>query len=155
MAVILGVPTNIWRAKLPQMFMPGSGVSFAQPSYFKVGMGGWINPGSGEVPRAPDPTLTDLDVIVNPGRYPGLPPNPYSANILLLSGSFVYEAPTTLRSNCVLDFGDYNDDGTGANPKIWEIGLYDSAGTMIAYGTFPQEVKINTNQVENIVRVTF
>jgi hypothetical protein len=152
MPIVVGVATNAWRAKLPNIF--GGLVAFSPATYFKVGFGGWINPGSGPVPRMPDPTLTDLDVIINPSHYPTIPPKPFFQKTLL-PGQFLYETPTTLRINCLLDFGDYNDDGTGGSPQIWEIGVFDGANVMMAYGTFAQEIKNNSKQIENDVRIIF
>ena len=60
MAVVTAVVTNAARANWPQMF--GNLLTFQSIGYAKVGWGGWVNPGSGPVPRVPDPTLIDLDL---------------------------------------------------------------------------------------------
>ena len=153
--------------------------------YFKVGEGGWINPGSGKVPRtpdpalrrfAPDPLIQDIDAIVdiNRGvaRYNGNPVDPnYSRGTFqkAVSGaSLTWESPTTLRVSCLLDFGDFNEDYplSGRNPEIWEIGVFCDhpevetpapAGQllMVAYGTFPMQTKTAGIQIDNIVRIIF
>jgi hypothetical protein len=152
MALVVGVPTNAWRTKLSQTY--GGLAAFAAASYFRVGVGGWINPGGGAVPRAPNPALTNLDVIINPGLYAPVPAIP-TFQKALVPGDFGHEAPTTLRINCLLDFGEYNDMGGGASPEIWELGIFDSANVMMAYSTFAKEIKDNTKQIVNTVRIVF
>lgn len=152
-------------------------------SYFKVGEGGWINPGSGRVPRtpdpalrrfAPDPLITDIDAIVDANRgtprYQGNPLDPdYSRGSFqkaLNPADITWESPTVARVSCLLDFGDFNEDasGSGRNPEIWEIGVFCAhpevvtpapAGQllMVAYGTFPMQTKNAGIQIENIVRI--
>ena len=154
-------------------------------TYFKVGEGGWINPGSGKVPRtpdatlrrfAPDPLIQDLDAIVDAyrgtPRYNGNTADPtYSRGVFqkaLVPGDVTFESPTTARIRCLLDFSDFNEDspGSGRNPEIWEIGIFTDhpqivtpapAGQllMIGYGTFPMQTKNSGIQIENIVRITF
>jgi hypothetical protein len=49
----------------------------------------------------------------------------------------------------------------GNNPEIWEIGLFSDhpevagAGLLVAYGTFPVEIKDNTKQIVNNVRIVW
>jgi hypothetical protein len=136
---------------------------------FKVGEGGWLNPG----PTRRDPpeddlrrldnNIQDIDAIVDPTR-PGLSQR-YAADqraffekAVTLS-DMAFESPTTLRVRCLLDFGEFNDDGFGNDPEIWEIGLFSDHPTvagqklMVAYGTFPLETKNGSKQLENLVRI--
>jgi hypothetical protein len=128
---------------------------------FKVGEGGWIDPGTGRVPRTPDPTLLDLDVKVHPAWYPpphdsyypaAAPPPDYGKAFIATDVSFV--APLTLRLRCRLDATEYLDDGHGFPPEIWELGVFDEDGDMVAYFTFPMQVKVNL-VLENYVNITF
>lgn len=114
---------------------------------FKVGLGGWLTVG---VPRTPDPTLTDLDIIVDQGRsssekrYPLITAPPYGTALAPL---YYYEkavSPMTVGAGplanrltvpCRLLAAEYNSDGVG-NPVIYEIGLFDADGDMLVYGTF-------------------
>ena len=74
-------------------------------------------------------------------------------------------APSTIEVECLLDFSDFNDDGFGNAPEIYEIGIFSDhpvesglasdQGLMVAYGTFPVEVKDNTKQILNVVRIIF
>jgi hypothetical protein len=163
MALIPAVITNGWRSKLAQMFPIGSAtlVSASAAATFKVGMGGWIDPGSGPVPRTPDPSFTDLDIVLDAARlpinrrYPFPGPGISSFSKSLIVTDFVFEPPNIMRINTLLDFIDWNDDGSGSSPQFWEIGIYDGTGLLMAYGTFPKEIKTNIKQLENVVRISF
>lgn len=153
MPEIAAVVSDARRSKLAKELGAMAGFSPFNPiTTFKVGLGGWINPGTGQIPRDPDSTLSDVDVIENPSRYAPVPPTPTFSKALT-PADFTYEVPGTLVVRCLLDFGEFNDDGLGGNPIIWELGLFDSGGTMVAYGTFPGETKTNIKQIENVVRV--
>ena len=101
-------------------------------SFFRVGVGGYLPNG---MPRTPDPSLTNLDVLENPGHYASVPATP-SFQKSFVAGDIVAGASTNLISiNCELDPAEYNSDGTGF-PDIGEIGVFDSGGTMVLYATF-------------------
>jgi len=170
MAVIAAVVTVDARKYWPQMV--GGLVSFKTLVSFKVGEGGWVDPGAGREPRVPDPelrrldnSLQDLDCIVDPTR--ALIDQRYASDErasfekTLVPADITFIAPSTLRVRCLLDFGDFNDDGFGNDPEIWEIGVFSDHPTvsgeklMVAYGTFPQQTKDGTKQIENIVRLVF
>lgn len=171
MAIINAVVTNVARQLWPQMF--GGLAPFQQVSYFRYGEGGWVNPGSGAVRRdPPDRTFTDLDLALDTGRSGPNKRYNISTNLgffqkTLLPTDLVFEGPTTLRIRTFLDFGEYNTKnatgatlvynvgGTFTSPEIWEVGIYDTANNLIAYGTIPKETKDNTKQIENDVRIVF
>jgi hypothetical protein len=138
---------------------------------FKVGEGGWTDPGSGRVRRNPvddnlrrlDNNLQDIDAIVDvtratlDRRYPA--DSRAFFEKALVPGDFTFEAPSTLRVRCFLDFSEFNSDGFGNFPEIWEIGLFSDHPTttgqklMVAYAAFPKEIKNGSNPLENIVRI--
>jgi len=171
MAIINAVVTNLARAQWPQMF--GGLTPFSQVSYFRYGEGGWVDPGSGAVRRdPPDRTFNDLDIIKDLGR--SAPNKRYNVGVnlgyfqkALTPSDLVFEGPTTLRVRTFLDFGEYNNKnsigatliydvgGPYTSPEIWEIGIYDAADNLVAYGTVPKETKDNTKQIENDVRIVF
>ena len=73
MAVIPAEVTDDARVYLPQMW--GGLVTFKEINLFKVGIGGWIDPGTGAERRTPvsdlrrlDNGLQDIDIIVDPTR---------------------------------------------------------------------------------------
>lgn len=170
MPVIPAVVTNLARARWPQMI--GGLLPLALVTHFKVGEGGWFfNPVTLQrEPRTPDPSLTDLDLIMDLGRvgpakrYNVAENFAYYQKTLLLA-DLIFDSPTTLRSNCLLDNPEFNTKNAGVliydvggpylSPEIWEIGLFDADGVMIVYGTFPKEVKDPSKQIENFVRLVF
>jgi hypothetical protein len=163
--------TNKAREVWPKMF--GGLLPFQLVSYFRVGEGGWFDPGSGRIPRVPpDRTFTDLDIVLDAGRAGPSKRYDVAENFgyfqkTILPSDFVFEGPTTLRVRCFLDFGEYNTkNAAGATliynvggpyvaPEIWELGLYDAGGNLLAYGTIPKETKDGTKQIENDVRIVF
>ncbi len=189
MAVVVGVVTDLARSFYPQFLGRILGISAGTTTAgnwnpfirsFKIGRGGWIDPGGGPVPRTPDPTLTDLDVIVDQGRsgpskrYSSLAGNIYFMEKTLLNTDFSYVSPTTLLIRCTLDFGEFNDiagvpsnppggptlSPSGTSPDLYEIGVFcdHPSGTgelMVLYGTFLAETKNGTKQVENDFRFSF
>ena len=170
MALVNAVVTVKAREIWPKMF--GSLEVFRPIAYFRIGEGGWEDLGAGRQRRNPDSTFLNLDLALDPGRplisqrYSGFESFGYFQKTLV-PGDFVFEGPTTLRVRCFLDFGEYNTKNASgatvvynagsltANPEMWELGLFDSANNMVAYGTFPKEVKDGTKQIENAVRIVF
>lgn len=156
MATIAGVITNLGREKYAKY--TGSLIAFAAGAGFKVGEGGWVDPGSGRVPRTPDPALTNLDVIINPAWYPppddAYYPTPAAAYKAFVPADISFVGPSTIRLRCRLEAGEFNDDGHGNNPEIWELGVFDADGDMLAYFTFPKQVKTPI-VLENYVNLTF
>jgi hypothetical protein len=141
---------------------------------FRVGEGGWVDPGTGPVPRIPDPTLRrldnllqDIDAVVDPTRPVISQRYPVTSRAnfekLLLPADIEFDLPATVKVSCLLDFGDFNDDGFGNSPEIWEVGVFTDhplypPGTqklMLAYGTFPMQVKNAAVQRLNVVRIIF
>jgi hypothetical protein len=144
--------------------------------FFKVGEGGWVDPGSGAERRTPDaslrrlssPLIQDLDAAVDPTRvlasqrYLANERGTFKKNLTFTDIQFI--APSTIEIECLLDFSEFNNDGFGNSPEIWEIGIFADhpvesglaadQGLMVAYGTFPIEIKNNTKQILNIVRLT-
>ena len=133
MAVIPGVVTDDARLYLPQLlggiYIPESVTNVGASEWdcriktFKVGEGGWIDPGSGAVPRTPAtdlrrvsaPLIQDLDCVVDTTRNPidqRYPSDSLATFEKSLTGAdFLFEAPTTIRVRCLLDFAEFNDDG--------------------------------------------
>jgi hypothetical protein len=144
--------------------------------FIRWGEGGWINPGGGAVPRTPDPTLRrlsspliqDLDAAVDVTRSG--PSQRYgSTERAIFQKAIDYDAdvtmegtvPSVAKIRCLLDFGEFNNDGFGNDPAIWEIGVFADHPTisgqllMVAYGTFGVEVKTSLKQIERFVRIGY
>jgi len=147
MAQVVATVTNVARQYWPQFFGGIATPWTPQFTYFKIGRGGWINPGGGPVPRIADPTLQDLDVIQNTSRYlPNIgtegagPGNIYYWKNALIGANFSFATPTTLQIRCILDFGQFNDiqgvpssppggpvlSPSGTNPQLWELGIFSA-----------------------------
>jgi len=194
MATVVAVATDDARKYWPQFFgglmgTPGTptvhGGSPPPPTtwdprikFFKVGIGGWVDPGGGPERRTPDaslrrlssPLIQDIDVVVDPTRAPAnqryapLPSTPSFKKDLSVS-DISFLGSNSIEIDCLLDFSDFNDDGSGSSPEIWEIGIFTDhpaesglatdQGLMIAYGTFPIEVKDSSKQILNVVRIIF
>jgi hypothetical protein len=188
MAYIPGVVTEDARKYWPQFFgsllgvpgtpsVPGTPPTTYDPriKFFKVGEGGWVDPGGGREARTPDATLRrlsapliqDVDAAVDltrgVQRYAA--DERYTFAKTLTVSDFAFVAPTILEVSCLLDFGEANDDGYGSAPEFWEIALFADhpeesglavdQGLMVAYGTFPVEIKNSTKQILNVVRLVF
>lgn len=139
--------------------------------HFKVGEGGWLDLGSGRVRRNPveddlrreDNNIQDIDAIVDPTRpllsqrYPAVDRAFFQKT--LDPSDFTFESPSTLRVRCFLDSAEFNDDGNGNSPEIWEIAVFadhpivSGEKLMVAYATVPQQIKTNARPLENIVRI--
>lgn len=171
MAIIEGVLTDTARKWWPQMF--GGLTTFKPISRFVVGEGGWQDDGTGvKVRRTPDPALNHLDIVENPSRYgPGsIDPNSVASySKALVSTDFTFVSPTTLQVTLLLDFTEFNDDGLGNNPEIWEIGLFSewpdypttsnpvtgANEMLVAYGTVDKQIKDSGKQLQNLFILTF
>jgi hypothetical protein len=118
-----------------------------RPTRFKVGEGGWIDDGSGAIPREPQPDLRrlssplnqEIDAIVDATRV--VVDQRYASDSrgyfekALTNADFTFVSPSVLRVRCLVDAVEFNNDGFGNAPEIWEIGLYGhlQGGTAAVY----------------------
>ena len=115
--------------------------------YFKIGEGG-SDAGPGSDPVDPDPALTDIEaqgIGVNGLYY--FEKDLVEANVVVLSPG-VWEITITVASD------EANDDGLGANPEFFEIGVFDKDDVMFCYGTFSEYVKVLGKTLEIVLTVT-
>jgi hypothetical protein len=148
--VVSAVVTNAWRTKLAQMY--SNGAAFSLPLSFRIGEGGWTNPGSGKEPIPPNVALTALSA---PG-YPAGSQFIFSKNLLVANLTFT--SPTRVEISCVVSSSEANDDGGGNPPEFFELGIFDGlmgAGTMLAYSTFPIEIKTSSKALQHVIFVDF
>ena len=138
------------------------GANLFKVAEFRVGEGGWENGPGGIVPRTPDPTLTGLDAVINPGRYPADSQATFTKALTsgVDTGLVVTTSLITFSATCVLLTGEFNDDGFGNFPEIYEIGLFGPhpitlTTFMIAYGTFQRQEKTPAGTLTNVVNVKF
>ena len=148
--VVSAVVTDAWRTKLAQIY--AGTASFSGPLSFKMGEGGWQDPGSGKEPLPPDPALTD----VSASGYPAGSQYIFTKN--LAGGDITFTSPTRLEIRCFVAASEANDDGGGAAPEFFELGIFDGsggAGTMLVYSTFPIEIKTSSKALEHVIFVDF
>lgn len=135
---IEAVVTDIGRQRLLEGWGQTTALDFI--TSFTVGEGGWETTPGGQVPRDPTdegplsnrgPTLTDLDAIENPSDYPASSQDTYAK--ALVPGDFAYTGNTVLEATCFLDFAE----PPATTLELYEIGLFNVSGEMVAYGTFP------------------
>ena len=168
MALFTAVVTAVGASKIVQY--PTGLIPLDLISYFRVGEGGWVDPGGGREPRSPDPSLTNLDIILDAARVPGPDPKRYNVgeNLgwyqkSLVIGDMSSPSAGIIRVSCMLLNAEYNLEDAGTlvydvggpyvSPEIWEIGLFDQDNDMIMYGTFSKETKDASKQIENICRI--
>jgi len=168
MAVIPAQMTVDSRLWLPQMW--GGLATFKPITMFRIGEGGWIDPGTGREPRTPvdslrrlDNNLQDLDCIVDgtraalDQRYAADERYYFQKTVTTADMSFI--SPSKLEVRCKVEATEANDDGFGNAPEFWEIALYSEHPQfvgeylMVAYGTFPQQTKTSAYPLLNLVRI--
>ncbi len=121
------------------------------PSYFKIGEGGWYTVGADKAQRTPTAGQTDLHCITNPGLYPA--DSVYVFTKSFVAGDVTAVAGGIVRCNCLILQAEANNDGFGNDPEFWELGIFDSDGVMISYGTFPREQKNALIQIRHTVSI--
>lgn len=144
---------------------PSGSFSWSYGQFFKIGVDGYTIVGGEKQPVTPDPTLLDVQAATS-GHF-WYRKTFQSADILFI-------ATSTIQFRAFLDLANANgnsgiepDTGTtvdgpknsstlsGAAPEFFEIGIFDPQNNMVAYGTFPQEVKLNTKTLNHLVSINF
>lgn len=139
---------------------------------FKIGEGGWLDTVNGRQPRPPDPELRrlqsplvqDLDAVVDTTR-PAQDQRYPATGRTVFAKSFVGGDITALSANviqvtCRLDMGEANVSDSGGSPELWELGIFcdhptvNGANLMVAYCTFPKQVKTSAAPLENLIQLT-
>lgn len=150
--IVNAVVSDSFRTKL-SAFYANQAVTISLPHHFKIGCGGWVSTVSGEQPVDPDPTLTDITA--GTGSYTGDSAFFFQKNLVAGSDLF-YIAPRRTRIHCFVDVGEGNGPTSGGNaPQYFELGIFDAAGTMLVYSTFPMEVKTVDKTLEHFIYIDF
>ena len=148
-----GVFTNAYRAKLAQVasnFIPDGnpGKDQLELVNFKVGEGGSTVP---PAPDAPDPARTDIEAATTMGYL--------SFTKAIGAANISDDGAGTLTINCILSATEPGLDGngqrSGTDPHLYEVGVFDDAGTMMVYATYDEQVKTAGNQITISVVVTY
>lgn len=125
-------------------------------AFFRIGEGGFVTqPGGLQVPADPDDTglgYSSLDDVVAQGvGVNGL----FRFQKTLTLADLTIDGQNVLYVRCLVDYGEANDNGLGAAPKFYELGVYDTNQVLVAYGTFPEEEKTPLRQIERRMKLTF
>lgn len=142
------IPTA-WQAKVASRI--GGGTDNLVPATFKIGEGGWVDVGGVPTPRTPDPSLSDIDCVENPTRYPV--DSRFSFTKALISGRVTVDA-NEVTINCIVDTSEANNDGFDNAPEFWELGVFDGEGDMMLYGTFSAQPKTDRVLLQHQITVT-
>jgi hypothetical protein len=145
--VVSAVVSNAWRTKLAQIYQGGA--TFSLPATFQIGEGGWTNPGGGKEPIPPSIALTALTA----SGYPA--GSQYIFAKALTGGDLTFTSPTRLEINCFVASSEANDDGGGNPPEFFELAVFDGAGTLLVYSTFPIEIKTSSKALQHVIFVDF
>lgn len=138
------------------------------------GEGGWETIAGLDVARDPSAmqTNTDLDIIENPGLYPGYSYATTSPGLLIdQTTEVLWQAgPQAIhRIVCALAGSEENDNGAGGNPRLFEVGVFDNAydnlfvrgetgvtkNNLILYATFEGFLKTPGRDVAANIDVPF
>ncbi len=123
------------------------------PSYFRFGEGGWTNQGGTKVPNTPEAAQEDLDCIDNASAYPTDSRFSYEKDLEAADIDTSDDAKVTII--CALDPDEGSDDGSGAAPEYYELGIYNADDVLMFYSTFPKIQKESYQGVEIRIEVTF
>jgi hypothetical protein len=163
---IQAIITNIGHAVLAQSFGgPTGSFSWSYGKYFKIGVSGFVIVSGQEYPNTPDPTLTDI-VSSTSGTF--------WYRETFQSSNLLFIAPSTIQFQCFLGLTQANGNATnepdtasgvdgpknsatllGGAPEFFEIGIFDPGNNMVAYGTFPGEVKLSNKTLNHLVSINF
>lgn len=153
---VSAIVTNVWRAKLARIYAGDVSMGgFSVPSYFKMGEGGWTDPGGGKEPVPPDATRTNITAgtVQLEGDYTS--PSDFIFQKSIAGGDLLFTGPNRLQVTCLISTGEANDDGHMNPPEFYEIGIFDAANNMLVYSTFPVEIKTNSKTLMHVIYVDF
>ena len=147
------IVSDIFREKLARIYTDDSGLgAFSIPFEFKIGEGGWIDPGGGKEPLPPDATLTDLTA--GTGIYVA-PSDFIFTKAFVPASDFTFISSARAQLRCLILTSEANDDGHGNPPELFELGIFDASSNMLVYSTFPLEVKTPSKSLEHIIFIDF
>ena|GEM_PF-4712449 len=146
MAFLTGVMTTVGRAALAKSFGKLGGNDGSHAAYFRIGTGGYIDTGSGRIPKDPSEALAEIEAVTGAMFY---------FEKALTPSDFVFVAPSIIQIRCRLDGIEANDDGFGEEPEFFELGIYDDQDVLVAYTTFPQQTKASNKILTNYVQCYF
>jgi len=146
------VVTDLWREKMARIHAGDTSLgSCPLPAYFKIGEGGWTDPGGGREPVEPDPSLTDITA--GTGSYTN--PDDYYFQKTITGADLFFVSPTRLEIRCIVNTNEANSDNASNPPEFYELGIFDSDDNMLVYSTFPVEIKTSSRSLQHVIYVDF
>lgn len=155
-SVLTGIMTNKGREVFARRFgIIGTGVptNTARAFKFKYGEGGFIDTGSGRIPKDPTlgTTLTDVEAAASGLLFE------FEKNLISTDFTFLQLDPGTpvMQIRCRLVELEANDNGFGDSPRFFEIGIFDDESNMLVWVTFSEQTKTATKILSNFIQVQF
>ena len=158
--IVSAVVSDGFRTMLARFYSRDWAGPVVYPTYFKIGCGGWVDPGGGREPVTPSSVLTDItantsglgfDYTDDDSKF-----SYTKAFVLAPTSDWTYVAPRRVRLRCFLDTGEGNGLTVAGNaPEYYEIGVFDSNNVMLVYSTFPIEVKTSDKTLEHYIYIDF
>lgn len=149
-----GVFTNLYRTKYGHL----ADDAVVDPTlmllkFFRVGEAGFVEvpPLSGNrFPKAPNATFADIEA-------DGITGFRYQKDIG--AANVTHDGSGTVTVVCKLDLNEVGLDGNGilvpTDPHLFEVGIFDDNGDMMAYATYDEEVKIPGKAIDISIVITF
>ena len=143
---LTGVMTNRGREVLAKSLGNVGGFNLVRAVKFIYGEGGFETVSGGKVPKEPDPSLTDIEA-------DGVTLFRFEKSLIPADITFI--APSTIEFRCKIEPSEANDNGSGASPKFFELGLYDDDDNLLVYSTFDEQTKVATKSLTTFLQVFF
>ncbi len=124
---------------------------------FNVGERGFVEipPASGNrFPLTPDPSFTDI-------VSDNVTANKFAANEPIINSNISHDGSGTVTIVCKLASNEAELDGEGiingggSDSHLFEIGIFDTDGDMMVYGTYDEEIKLAGKAIDLTVVVSF
>lgn len=162
-----GTYVKIYRNRLADLASDSLPYAAALLSFatWRIGEGGFHLVGGIKKPEPPNDTQTGMDAANSFGvgtNPPGYTDGGYLEKAFG-AGDVVDDGAGTVTVSCILDATEplLDDDksllsgNAGNPPEFFEIGIFDSSGTLVVYCTFDEVVKTSGKQVQFAINVTY
>ena len=155
-SILTGIVTNKGKEVFAQRLgIIGTGVpaNTGRAYKFKYGEGGFIDTGSGRIPKDPNDgsTLTDVEAAASGLLFE------FEKLLIATDFTFIQVDPSTniMQIRCRVVELEANDNGFGESPRFFEIGIFDDEDNMLIWTTFSEQTKSATKILANFIQVVF
>ena len=73
----------------------------------------------------------------------------------LVAGDVLWDASNGSQISILVDFAEANATQLGLSPRFFEVGVFDSDGVMVAYGTLDERLKVLAAQISLSPTINF